>query len=105
MFGDMKENAASVASSTVVAPPEYFVWAVGSGAMARETPVGGPMVGAVGGSVVSSLHAARAATDSRQQVERVAGCISLSSELGGVSVGAHAAVAGGRQSGNSGAGR
>jgi len=84
MFGDMTENAASVALSTVVAPPEYFVWALGSGAMARETPPGGPMVGAVGWSVLSSLHAVSAATDRRQQVERVAKCISLSSEMGGV---------------------
>ena len=45
------------------------------------------MVGAVGGSVLSSLHAARAATDSRQQVERVAGCISLSVMPGGVAIG------------------
>jgi len=42
------------------------------------------MVGAVGWSVLSSLHAASAATDRRQQVERVAECISLSSEMGGV---------------------
>ena len=42
------------------------------------------MVGAVGWSVLSSLHAVSAATDRRQQVERVAKCISLSSEMGGV---------------------
>src|SRR3954465_4436614 len=48
MFGDTWENAPLVASSTVVAPPEDAVWAVGSGAMARDTPVGGPLIGAVG---------------------------------------------------------
>src|SRR5690349_2896921 len=84
MFGDTWENAPLVASRTVVAPPEDAVWAAGSGAMARETPGGGPLVGAVGWSVLSSLQAARAANDSRQHVERVAGCISLSSDLGDV---------------------
>jgi hypothetical protein len=49
------------------------------------------MVGAVGGSLLSSLHAARAATDSRQHAERVAGCMSLSLKLGGAAS-AHAAV-------------